>query len=193
MAADKCGAEAIEAWAKINAHQPLISICDSTEVWAQRRKTKCCDKTSVVIVVGHRHDYQIKLSLGRDYWRNRCFLHPHIPQCSDIDSEGQKPFIGGSKDKPASEIRLTTESQPRWNLSNYVTRSVITYPWTLAPYFLCSRYQTYGYGHLLQYTYSFWLIWETVASCKPPPSAVGLKGRGYIGYCKTPVYDTWCI
>ena len=79
-----------------NVHaRPLSPIPAGTTVRIQDPVSKRWDRRGVVVLMGNRRDYRIKMQSGRVYWRNRRFLRidyttppeePDPPAADDISA-----------------------------------------------------------------------------------------------------------
>ena len=79
-----------------NAHaRPLAPIPAGTAVRIQDPISKRWDRRGVVVLIGNRRDYRVKMQSGRVYWRNRRFLR------IDYSSPPEEPDRPADDDIPA--------------------------------------------------------------------------------------------
>lgn len=70
---------------------PLSKLDIGTKVDVQHHKTKRWTSTGVIVAIGNRRDYFVKLPSGRVYWRNRRFLRPYDEQPNPVRIRNPMP------------------------------------------------------------------------------------------------------
>ncbi|XP_065182117.1 uncharacterized protein K02A2.6-like [Sycon ciliatum] len=79
----------------------LHSLRIGTHVDVQYHQTKLWSMRVVIVAIGSRRDYFVKMPSGRVLWRNRRFLRPYVPPC--VDSASHTP-------SPTSSVRVPTDA-----------------------------------------------------------------------------------
>ena len=153
-AADVCDAKAAKIQEGVRLRhdasaRPLSGLRVGCHVDMQDTDTSRWDRRGVIVGVGRRRTYLVKLPNGRIYWRNRRFLRPHRPLlASDVEPPAavsvtqappvscetaapapttQPPPVSCETAAPASALRRSSRQrrQPqrltvRWDAATYV-------------------------------------------------------------------------
>ena len=89
---------------------PLSRLNIGRRVDVQDLVTRRWDRTGVVVAIGARRSYSVKMPSGRLYWRNRRFLRPHRPLVSETapgpraaGEDARQPSAQPSRDRTAGE------------------------------------------------------------------------------------------
>ena len=89
--------------------KPLPEFKMGDHVNIQHHKTGLWDKNGIIVGVGKKRDYMIKLNSGRIYWRNRRFIRSHHPM-------SPRNIVQNQQD--SSEVIVTPRRTPSNNLQN---------------------------------------------------------------------------
>ncbi|XP_043228769.1 uncharacterized protein K02A2.6-like [Amphibalanus amphitrite] len=103
-AADACDARAADLRDDVQRRhdataRPLSGLRVGCRVDVQSTENGRWDRTGVIVGVGQRRTYLVKMPSGRIYWRNRRFLRPHRPMLAS-GAEPQPPEVPGAARAP---------------------------------------------------------------------------------------------
>jgi hypothetical protein len=95
---------------RYDAHaRSLPPIPPGTAVRVQDPASKRWDRCGVVILIGNRRDYRVKMQSGRVYWRNRRFLRIDYTQPSSVVAP---PQPDGTAVEASEDVAEQTIDQP---------------------------------------------------------------------------------
>ncbi|XP_043243517.1 uncharacterized protein LOC122392555 [Amphibalanus amphitrite] len=112
-AADECDEKAAEVAEDVRDRhdsraRPLSSLRIGCKVDIQNTDTRRWDRTGVIVGIGRRRSYLVKLPSGRIWWRNRRFLRPLRSML--VSTGPSSPRLAGPA-QPVSHERLIIPSE----------------------------------------------------------------------------------
>ena len=96
--------------------RPLPALRIGQHVCIQDPATKLWSRVGVIVAIGQRRDYYVKLPSGRVYWRNRRFLRPYHPTVSTPThgiAQSNSETTENSASGPSNIERNLTTEPPR--------------------------------------------------------------------------------